>query len=201
VEKILSAKEEGRGSVEESISILQAAAQAESIPLASHDDDSPDRIRQYKAHGVTISEFPINIQTAVAAHFCGMDVCVGAPNIIRGGSTGKGLRAIEGIESGAVNMLCSDYYPPAILHAVFQLAKEMMSLPEAVAMATLAPAKALGLNNVGSISEGKKADIIVVGLREQVPVVTNTVVNGIQVYDVNYRTKEVVERLPAELPA
>ena len=64
------------------------------------------------------------MNTAIAARQSGMDVCVGAPNILRGQSTGKGLRAIDGLTAGAVNIICSDYYPPAILHAVFKLANE-----------------------------------------------------------------------------
>ena len=51
VDKILSAKEEGRASVEESVSLLQAAAQAEGVPLASHDDDSPAQIHHYRQPG------------------------------------------------------------------------------------------------------------------------------------------------------
>ena len=65
------------------------------------------------------------------------------------------------------------------------------SLAEAVAMATTAPAHALGLTTVGSLAEGNLADVIVVGLHDQLPVVTNTIVGGIQVYDLNYRTKRL----------
>jgi alpha-D-ribose 1-methylphosphonate 5-triphosphate diphosphatase len=186
VEKFLTAKEEGRVNVEECVSLLQAAAKAQGIPLASHDDDSPEKISHYRNRGVTISEFPINLPTAQAARLADMDVCVGAPNIVRGKSTGKGLRAIDAIENGTANIICSDYYPPAILHAVFQLANGTLSLPEAIGMATCAPAKAVGLKNLGSLEEGKWADVIVVKLRNQVPVVTNTVVGGIPVYDLIY---------------
>jgi alpha-D-ribose 1-methylphosphonate 5-triphosphate diphosphatase len=201
VEKILAAKEEGRTRIGESVGLLQAAALAEGIPLASHDDDSPDMVRYYHSKGVTMSEFPINIPTAKAARSLGIDVCVGAPNIVRGGSTGKGMRALDAIEAGAVNLLCSDYYPPAILHAVFQLAKESMSLPEAVAMATCAPARMLGLTTLGSLVEGHTADVIVVKIRGEVPVVTSTVVGGVPVYDVNYRMVDYAGRQMLKQPA
>jgi len=201
VEKILAVKEEGRSRIEESIGLLQTAALAEAIPLASHDDDSATMVRYYHSKGVTLSEFPINISTAKAAREMGIDVCVGAPNIVRGGSTGKGMRAIDAIEAGAVNILCSDYYPPSILHAVFQLAKQTLSLPEAVAMATCAPARALGLTTLGSLNEGNTGDVIVVKVRGEVPVVTSTVVGGIPVYDVNYRMVDYAGRAVLEQPA
>ncbi|MDR3566346.1 MAG: alpha-D-ribose 1-methylphosphonate 5-triphosphate diphosphatase [Negativicutes bacterium] len=201
VDRILAAKEEGRTRSDESIELLQTAALAEGIPLASHDDDRPEQVRYYKAKGVTISEFPINIETTQAARAMGVDVCVGAPNIVRGGSTGKGMRAIDAIEAGAVNIICSDYYPPAILHAVFQLAQKNLSLPEAVAMATCLPARALGLTTLGSLTEGNTGDVIVVKIRGQVPVVTNTIVGGIPVYDVNYRMVEYAGQKMPEQPA
>lgn len=201
VERILATKEEGRTRVDESIGLLQNAAHAEGIPLASHDDDSPEQIAYYKSKGVTISEFPINVPTAVAARDMGINVCVGAPNIVRGGSTGKGMKAIDAIKAGAVNILCSDYYPPSILHSVFRLAGETLSLQEAVAMATFAPAQALGLKTLGSLAEGNTADVIVVKLRGEVPVVTSTIVGGIPVYDVNYRRIEYAGRSMPEQPA
>lgn len=198
IDKILAIKEEGRTRAEECIATLAQSAQAAGVPLASHDDDTVAKVADYKAHGVTISEFPINIPTAKAARELGIDVCVGAPNIVRGGSTGNGLRAIDAIEAGAANAICSDYYPPAILHAVFKLAAGPLSLVEAVALATSAPARALGLTNLGSLTEGSVADVIVIQLRDEVPVVTTTVVGGLPVYDVTYRRPPISRQAPAQ---
>jgi alpha-D-ribose 1-methylphosphonate 5-triphosphate diphosphatase len=201
VEQILAAKEEGRSRSEESIGLLKAAAQSGGIPLASHDDDTVEQILYYKARGVTISEFPINVMTAMAGRLAGLDVCVGAPNIVRGGSTGKGMKAIDAIEAGAANMICSDYYPPSILHAVFKLAKETAGIADAVAMASAIPARALGLGNVGSLETGNWGDVIVVKIRGEVPVVTNTVIGGTPVYDLNYRLGNYAGRTMNAQPA
>jgi alpha-D-ribose 1-methylphosphonate 5-triphosphate diphosphatase len=185
--KILKIKEDGRLQADASVNKLSASARAAGVALASHDDDSLSRVNYYYDQGVTLSEFPINLATAEAARKVGINVSVGAPNIVRGGSTGKGMRAIDAIVAGQANIICSDYYPPAILHAVFLLAERTVSLAEAVAMASLAPAKALRLDNVGTLEEGKAGDVIVVRKRNETPVVTNTVVNGVPVYGVNYR--------------
>lgn len=185
--EILALKEQGRMNAGECVVRLSQAARAAGVPLASHDDDSADSISYYQQHGVTLSEFPINLPTAAAARRVGVDVSVGAPNIVRGGSTGKGMKAIDAITAGSANILCSDYYPPSMLHAVFLLADQTISISEAVAMATAAPAKALHLKDVGSLEEGKCGDVIIVRKRNNTPVVTNTVVGGIPVYGMNYR--------------
>ena len=188
VDKIIADRKAGQLKAGTCVTRLSSAALAAGIALASHDDDSAEKIAYYYDQGVTLSEFPINLATVVAARQSGMDVSVGAPNIVRGGSTGKGMRAIDAITSGHANILCSDYYPPAILHAVFFLAERTVNLAEAVAMATIAPAKALKLDHLGSLEEGKAGDVIVVKKRNETPVVTNTVVSGVPVYGMNYRS-------------
>jgi alpha-D-ribose 1-methylphosphonate 5-triphosphate diphosphatase len=187
IEKLLAVKAAGRARAEESIGVLALAAHAAGVPLASHDDDSAARVEYYRAKGVTVSEFPINIASAQAARRLGVDVCVGAPNIVRGGSTGNGMAAVDAITAGAANIICSDYYPPAILHAVFKLAAGPLTLCEAAAMATSAPAGALGLAGFGTLAEGGAGDAIIVHNRGDVPVVTTTIVGGVPVYDVTYR--------------
>lgn len=191
VDKILEARRQGRIKAETCIKGLSAAALAAGVPLASHDDDSASKITYYYQQGVRLSEFPINLETAGVARRMGMGVSVGAPNIVRGGSTGKGMRAIDAVTAGHANMICSDYYPPSILHAVFYLADRITNLPEAVAMATVTPARALKMDDLGSLEEGKAGDVIIVKKRNETPVITNTVVAGIPVYSMNYR-----ERLP-----
>ena len=54
-----------------------------------------------------------------------------------------------------------------------------MPLPEAVKMATLNPAKAVGISNhTGSIETGKDADMVIVKLLDGIPMVTHTIVKG-----------------------
>ena len=186
IEATLAIKKRGTLTADENIKILSEAARQSGIPMASHDDDNPVRVAFYKEKGVTISEFPVNLEAAAAAATAGNYVCVGGPNIFRGGSSGKGMRAIDAVEAGTVNIICSDYYPPSILHSVFKLAGDTMSLPEATAMASAVPAEAIGLN-AGSLEEGKHGDATLVRMENGLPVVMKTVVAGVPVYEVNYR--------------
>lgn len=187
LDEIIADRKAGQLQADACVKRLSPAALAAGVPLASHDDDSVEKIAYYYGQGVTLSEFPINLETAAAARRRGMHVSVGAPNIVRGGSTGKGMRALDAVAAGYANILCSDYYPPAILHAVFLLAERTVTLAEAVAMATVFPARALKLEHLGSLEEGKAGDVIVIKKRNETPVVTNTVVSGVPVYGMNYR--------------
>lgn len=197
IEDNVAMKEEGRAMAHGCVEKLGSAAGEAGIPIASHDDDSPGRVSYYRGLGATINEFPIDLKTARAAHRSGNYVCVGAPNIVRGGSTGRGMRAADAIAAGSARVICSDYYPPAMLQSVFMLAGSMLSLPEAVRLATLEPARALGLDRLGSLEEGNWGDAVVVNTQGNVPVVTRTVVGGMQVYGVDYRTS-ITEGLQSE---
>lgn len=164
--------------------LLGKLAKERGITVASHDDDSPDKVEQSIAYGSAVCEFPINMAAAKHATAKGLDVCVGAPNIVRGGSHDKNLRAIDAVKEGAATILCSDYHPSSLLAAVFKLANEGASaLPEAVRMASLHPARALGAaDELGSIEPGKAADIIVVDHFDHLPWVTAAIVDGQIVY-------------------
>jgi alpha-D-ribose 1-methylphosphonate 5-triphosphate diphosphatase len=158
---------------------LTAEARKHGIAVASHDDDNAAAVDRSLGFGATVSEFPLSLETATYAHGRGMGVCVGAPNIVRGGSHDGNLKAVEAIKSGAADILCSDYHPASLLHAVFALETEGLSLSEAVAMATLHPAKALGrADEIGSIEPGKRADLIVVRKVRNNPLVQTTIVDG-----------------------
>jgi len=187
IDSILREKQTGRKLAATNVKTLAQLALAYGIPLASHDDDSANQIAQYRQHGVTIHEFPINPTTAQAAGTDGGHIAVGAPNVVRGGSTGKSMRAIDAILECGADILCSDYYPPALLHAIFRLAGEAMTLPEAARLATANPAAATGLGSRGTLEEGKDADIIIVNPSGDIPVVTHTLVGGIQVYGLSFR--------------
>ncbi|WP_338552723.1 alpha-D-ribose 1-methylphosphonate 5-triphosphate diphosphatase [Paenibacillus sp. KS-LC4] len=154
------------------------------ISVASHDDDSSLRVDQLRGCGVSVSEFPITLETAVYAVQQGLHVCVGAPNIVRGGSHDKNLSAVEAIAAGAADIICSDYHPSALLNAIFKLADEgITTLPAAVRTATLAPAEALGIaSEVGTLERGKAADLIIVDRYEGHPWVKRTIVGGKTVY-------------------
>jgi alpha-D-ribose 1-methylphosphonate 5-triphosphate diphosphatase len=164
---------------------LVAHARRAGLPLASHDDDSPEKVARMRGLGVTISEFPVDMAAARAASQSGMHVVVGAPNVLRGTSTNGNLNAREAIGSNAVDILCADYYSPAILHSVFRLARDRaMTLPGAVCMASLHPARAAGLQaELGSLEVGKRADMVLVSESEGGPSVVSAWVNGHRVYE------------------
>jgi alpha-D-ribose 1-methylphosphonate 5-triphosphate diphosphatase len=150
------------------------------IPVASHDDDSPAKAAQMHDLGVTICEFPITLETAAEATRLGMHVIGGASNVLRGGSLSGNLNMKEAIQHGVVDTLCSDYYPPSILHSLFILHQDHgLSLPQAVRLATINPARAARIDHhTGSIEEGKDADLIVVRMVDNLPMVTHTMVKG-----------------------
>jgi alpha-D-ribose 1-methylphosphonate 5-triphosphate diphosphatase len=186
-ERLLDAKLAARGHLREDVAALAADARAMGVPLASHDDDTLEKVREMRDWGATITEFPMSLDAARHAADAGMTVCVGAPNVVRGASTGQNLRAVDAIEAGTAHILCSDYYPAALLHAVFFLAQGPLGLPRAVAMATLEAARAVGLDReIGSIEAGKQADLILVRMWHGLPVVVATMVAGRWVYRVDY---------------
>lgn len=152
------------------------------LPIASHGDDTPERIAQWAEYGIHIAEFPTTMSTARAAHTSGMSVGMGAPNVLRGKSSGGNLSALSAIEAGVVDWLCADYYPASLLPVIFRLAdRGTLSLPAAVALVSYNPARAVGLDHIiGSIQPGRSADLICVRLMPD-PVVQQVFVAGIPV--------------------
>lgn len=181
-----------RVSWEELHSIAQLAISL-GIPVASHDDDTVEKVHQMHELGVTICEFPVTMLAAETARSLGQTVLGGASNVLRGGSLTGNLNVTDAIRAGAVNGLCSDYYPPAMLHAVFKLWREQVwPLHEAVNAASLVPALAAGIDDeTGSLAVGKDADLIVVRLRGDLPVVAQTFVHGERVHMAGRETARV----------
>lgn len=187
VEEITSRRKQVDGV---SLKELAATAKLQGIRLASHDDDTPSKVEAMIALGVTISEFPINLKTARYATSKGMHVAVGAPNVVREASHGNNLKAAAAIGSGTADILCSDYYPPAMMLAIFKLTSGGMELPQAVRMVSLNPAQALGIDQeYGSIEVGKQADLVIVELHRSHPFIRKTLVGGKAVYQSEYQKK------------
>lgn len=174
---------------------LARLARTRGIAVASHDDDSTEKLACMEALDVAISEFPITLDIAESARTRGMHTLAGAPNVMMGHSHSGNLSAREAVAARAVDMLCSDYYPAALLGAVFVLHREVgLDLAEAFALVTANPARAAGIDaEVGSITVGKRADVIVVrelpfeeGSGQGAPVVTDAFVGGRRVYRSSY---------------
>ncbi|MCX7709153.1 MAG: phosphonate metabolism protein PhnM [Clostridia bacterium] len=177
---------------------LAKQARANGIRLASHDDDTNEKIHTLLECEGTVSEFPINLETARYAKSKGLHVCVGSPNVVRGKSHSNNMRAMDAIKNDAADIICSDYLPASMLPAVFSLPKEGLELYEAVRMVTLNPAKALGIDKeTGSVENGKMADLLIVELYEGYPIVRKTMVGGKIVYqsDFTILKKEGVENV------
>jgi len=158
------------------------------ITIASHDDDTAEKVDMVRQMGAQISEFPVTLESAKRAKELGMMVSMGAPNVVRGKSSTGNLSAIDAIQEGLVDVLCSDYNPASMLYAPFVLAKNgLLEVTDAVNMVSLNPAKAIGMDTAGSIEEGKHADMLIIDEIEGIPLVLKTIVNGRVVYDVEPR--------------
>ena len=167
---------------------LARLAHSRGIAVASHDDDTREKLDLNREIGVDISEFPITIPAAQYAKSLGFYTVVGAPNILRGGSHSGNMSAAEAVQAGCADILCSDYYPPAILHGVFLLhSKYGLPLPEVVRKATRNPALAVGLPDYGEIAPGRKADLLIVEILDNYPVITHVLVDGRATSRVEYR--------------
>jgi alpha-D-ribose 1-methylphosphonate 5-triphosphate diphosphatase len=163
---------------------LTALCRERNIHLASHDDDSREKVERLHRLGVSLSEFPVNLEAARVATKLGMHVSLGAPNVLRGSSLTGNLSGRQAIEAGCCDILCSDYSPMSLLHAGMTLHRcGIRSLHEVANMLSLHPAEAVGIaDETGSIEEGKAADLVWIEFTEDVPCVTKTFVQGREVF-------------------
>lgn len=166
---------------------LALAAHAAGISVASHDDDSIERVETMNNIGADISEFPITLEAAQAAKKSGMSTIFGAPNILRGKSQSGSMKAIEAIHEGVADCLCADYSPASLIVAIFKIPElSELDLPAAVRLVTSNPAKAARLDDRGEIAVGKRADLIVVDTPAGLPQVSQVWCNGVSVYRASY---------------
>ncbi|MEM6284012.1 MAG: phosphonate metabolism protein PhnM [Chloroflexota bacterium] len=163
---------------------LLEVAQAHNVPVASHDDDTEEKVALHAGMGVTISEFPVSFEAAHAAREHDMAVIMGAPNAFRGQSTSNNLSARDAIAEGLVDILATDYYPAAMLHAAFKLAAEgVLPLHESVRLVSTNPARAVGMADRGSIKTGQCADLVLIHENDDgYPRVRGTIRNGHPIY-------------------
>jgi alpha-D-ribose 1-methylphosphonate 5-triphosphate diphosphatase len=192
VEAII-ADRQGRAKVPfETLREIAEVARARGIAVASHDDDTIEKLDVVQAIGSNISEFPITLEVAREARRRGLETVAGAPNVLLGGSHAGNLSAAEAVSEGSVDILCSDYYPAAMLHSVFQLHRQNeVSLTDAFRLVTLHPAQAVGLaDELGSVETGKKADLLVIReLADGFPYVETALVDGRVLLAMNYRSQ------------
>jgi len=142
---------------------IASLCRLQGIPLASHDDATAAHVAESHEAGSAIAEFPTTLEAARASHQCGMQVLMGAPNIVRGGSHSGNVAAWELASHNLLDILSSDYYPASLLDAVFRLVadeRNSLTLPQAAALVTRNPARTIGLHDRGTIAEGLRADLV-----------------------------------------
>lgn len=174
-ERMAAAKVAARDDAAMRVAGLAALALERGVRIASHDDDSEARVAGMARLGARISEFPVNIDAAVAARRHGMATVFGAPNILRGGSQSGSMKALEAVERGLADCLCADYAPGALLAAAFRLPSICaLDLPAAVALVSRHAATAVGLTDRGEIAPGMRADLVAVREIAGFPQATHT---------------------------
>ncbi|PZA11289.1 alpha-D-ribose 1-methylphosphonate 5-triphosphate diphosphatase [Rhodopseudomonas palustris] len=142
---------------------LAAIAREASMPMLSHDDDTPAMRQGFRELGVGIAEFPTTEETARDAALHGDFIVFGAPNVVRGGSHTGWTKAADMIAKGLCSVLASDYYYPAPLLAVFRLVHDgILPLEQAWKLISENPARAAGLSERGTIASGQRADVLLV---------------------------------------
>ncbi len=142
---------------------LAVAALDAGCRLASHDPSCDADLARDRLLGVSIAEFPENISLAQAYLAEDIDVLLGAPNVVRGGSHLGNLSVRDAVQAEAGSVLCSDYHYPSLLQAPFDLLQAgIVDAGRAWAMVSATPAAAAGLDDRGRIEVGARADVIVV---------------------------------------
>lgn len=153
---------ERRSEVPAAIAKVSEAARSQGIVMLSHDDRLPEMRRGYRALGAQIAEFPLNRDTLHEAGSGNDHIVLGAPNIVRGGSHNGAISAETAIRQGLCDILASDYYYPAPLHAALALADSgALPFADAWACVSATPATACGLADRGRIEPGLRADLVI----------------------------------------
>ncbi|MDV4158709.1 MULTISPECIES: alpha-D-ribose 1-methylphosphonate 5-triphosphate diphosphatase [Rhizobium] len=149
--------------IEAKLKEIVALSLKHKLSLASHDDDSVEKVAEMHDLGVTISEFPVTAPAAEEARRRGLWTLMGAPNALRGQSMSGNLSALDAARAGLLSVIAADYHPAAFVPGIFKLADMVEGgLPAAVAMATGNAARSAGLSDRGEIAVGQRADLVVV---------------------------------------
>lgn len=168
---------------ESKINELIDYAKEHKLTLLSHDDDCIEKLEALSSLGVNISEFPLTLEVARYAVKKGIATGMGAPNIVRGGSQGGNIAAIELVREDVCKYLCSDYHPTSMLQAVYRMRDDAnLDIAKGFSMISKTPAEYSNLHDRGEIAEGKRADIIVID-DDNIPKVVLTIKDGQSIYN------------------
>lgn len=143
---------------------------AAGIAIASHDDATAAHVAEGVELGIALAEFPTTIEAAVLSREAGLQVLMGAPNVVRGGSHSGNVSALALLEKDALDILSSDYIPFSMMQAAFVLTdRGLADLPQAVRLISDNPARAAGLDDRGRIEIGRRADLVRVRAERDMP--------------------------------
>ena len=100
---------------------IAASCRDAGVALASHDDATAEHVEEAVELGVSLAEFPTTVEAARLSAEAGLQVLMGAPNVVRGGSptaadrvlaTRLGAAAVEHLARGqhavVIGTLCSE---------------------------------------------------------------------------------------------
>jgi len=162
IEERIAEKRAHVGDIAATLAAISRLCAAHDVALASHDDDTPEKVALMHALGASLSEFPVTREAAAEARRLGLATVMGAPNALRGQSYSGNLSARAAHAEGLLDILAADYHPSAILPAILVLAQaDPQGLAGAARLAGLNAAQALGLTDRGEIAPGKRADLVV----------------------------------------
>ena len=139
--------------------------------LASHDDTTREQVETSASYGIHLAEFPTTVDAAQACHDHGIDVIMGAPNLIRGGSHSGNVAARDLAERDLLDIVSSDYVPSSLMTSAFMLADLWGDMPRAIACVSATPARAAHLSDRGQLAIGLRADFVRVGRYLDTPAV------------------------------
>jgi alpha-D-ribose 1-methylphosphonate 5-triphosphate diphosphatase len=169
-----------RDAVPDAIKQVADMARRAGAPMLSHDDTRAETRAWFRDLGARVAEFPMVMEAAQAARAGGDPIIFGAPNAARGGSHIGSLGAGDMVEAGLCDALASDYFYPAMLAAIAKLDHEQRADRLALwSLVSTGPARAMQLDDRGTIAAGKRADLVLVDWPEgSVPAIQGTWVAG-----------------------
>jgi len=178
-----------RSDVPDAISAVANMASAVGAPMLSHDDTRAETRTYFRNLGASVAEFPMVLEAVEAARENEDLIILGAPNAVRGGSHIGSIGAADMVESGLCDALASDYFYPAMLAAIDRLDREKRADRLTLwSLLSSGPARAMNLDDRGSITIGSRADLVLVDwTKGQAPVIEGTWIAGRAAYRVQTR--------------
>ncbi|WP_299407572.1 alpha-D-ribose 1-methylphosphonate 5-triphosphate diphosphatase [uncultured Roseobacter sp.] len=146
--------------------------------LASHDDTTAGQVTTSAGFGVSVAEFPTTLEAAQACRDRHIQIIMGAPNLVRGGSHSGNIAARSLAEEGLLDVLSSDYVPAALLKGAVQLGAIWGDMARGLATVTCNPAAGIHLEDRGRIAPGLRADLTRFCVIGDAPIVRGVWSNG-----------------------